>query len=126
MYRVSKTLLSKRRYPELHAYFKGYALLARNLYNAALFRLRQTFTMKGKDRLSANEQQVLDEIQLTMDKETQETRTVPYILFPGEDDACSRKPGFLCRAPDAVRTGSLKSSHPFHEELEGSLPGVPG
>ena len=60
MYMVSKTLISKKRYPELHAYFNGYALLARNLYNAALFRLRQTFTMKGKDRLSANEQQVLD------------------------------------------------------------------
>lgn len=67
MYRVSKTLISKKRYPELHAYFNGYALLARNLYNAALFRLRQTFTMKGKDRLSANEQQVLDEIRLTME-----------------------------------------------------------
>lgn len=66
MYRVSKTLISKSRYPELHAYFNGYALLARNLYNAALFRLRQNFTMKGKERLSANEQQVLDEIQLTM------------------------------------------------------------
>ncbi|WP_368191675.1 hypothetical protein [Blautia sp. 1033sp1_1033st1_G9_1033SCRN_220408] len=66
MYRVSKTLISKRRYPELHAYFNGYALLARNLYNAALFRLRQNFTMKGKEHLSANEQQVLDEIQLTM------------------------------------------------------------
>ena len=67
MYRVSKMLISKKRYPELHAYFNGYALLARNLYNAALFRLRQTFTMKGKDRLSANEQQVLDEIRLTME-----------------------------------------------------------
>lgn len=67
MYRVSKTLISKKRYPELHAYINGYALLARNLYNAALFRLRQTFTMKGKDRLSANEQQVLDEIRLTME-----------------------------------------------------------
>lgn len=67
MYRVSKTLISKRRYPELHTYFNGYALLARNLYNAALFRLRQNFTMKGKDTLSANEQQVLDEIRLAME-----------------------------------------------------------
>lgn len=67
MYRISKTLISKGRYPELHAYFNGYALLARNLYNAALFRLRQNFTMKGKECLSANEQQILDEIQLTME-----------------------------------------------------------
>ena len=66
MYRVSKTLLSKKRYPGLHTYFNGYALLACNLYNAALFLLRQNFTMKGKDRLSVNEQQVLDKIQLTM------------------------------------------------------------
>lgn len=67
MYRVSKTLISKKRYPELHTYFNGYALLARNLYNAALFRLRQNFTMKGKECLSANEQQVLDEIRLAME-----------------------------------------------------------
>ena len=122
MYRVSKTLISKKRYPELHAYFNGYALLARNLYNAALFRLRQTFTMKGKDRLSANEQQVLDEIRLTMEvkKLRKPGRYLTYSFLEKMMRAAGN-PDFF-----AVRTGSLKSSHPFHEELEGSLPGVPG
>ena len=68
MYRVSRTLVSKEKYPQLHAYFYGNAMLARNLYNAALFRLRQNFTSKGKDTLSANEQQVRDEILMTMEK----------------------------------------------------------
>lgn len=68
MYRVSRTLVSKEKYPQLHAYFYGNAMLARNLYNAALFRLRQNFTGRGKDTLSANERQVQDEIRQAMEK----------------------------------------------------------
>lgn len=67
MYRIIRTRISKDRYPGLFAYIQGNALLARNLYNAALFRIRQNFSMKGKEKLTENEQQVLDEIRLVMD-----------------------------------------------------------
>lgn len=67
MYRVTRTRISKDRYPGLFAYIQENALEARNLYNAALFRIRQNFSMKGKENLTANEQQVLDEIRLVMD-----------------------------------------------------------
>ena len=35
---------------------------AKNLYNAALFRIRQIFTARGKESLTENEQEVMDEL----------------------------------------------------------------
>lgn len=67
MYRSSRTLVSGKRHPELHAYLSGHSMLARSLYNASLFRLRQNFTMKGKSSLSQNEQQVQNEIRKTVE-----------------------------------------------------------
>ena len=70
MYHVSKTVISKAKHPTLHEYLQGYCCLSKNLYNAALFRLRQNFTAKGKEHLSDNELQVQNEISLTLESTT--------------------------------------------------------
>jgi len=65
-YCVSQTNVSEKRKSELTAYFDKLSFLSERLYNAALFRLRQQFTMKGKSSLSANEREVHDEIEKTI------------------------------------------------------------
>ena len=41
MYKVSRIVVKKKEYPEYHSYFTTLGLLATNLYNASLFRMRQ-------------------------------------------------------------------------------------
>lgn len=61
-----RTLLKEQENSELYDYAYGCMVLSRRLYNAALFRLRQNFTARKKDVLTANEKQVMDEIMLTV------------------------------------------------------------
>ena len=63
---TSQTLLRKADNPELYEYSCTCMELSRRLYNAALFRLRQNFTGRGKESPTANERQILDEIELTI------------------------------------------------------------
>ena len=66
MYRVSKTVVKQSEHPELFALFTKYGVLATNLYNAGLFRVRQNFTMHGKEVLHPLEQEVKLEIERTV------------------------------------------------------------
>lgn len=63
MYRVSKTVVKQTEHPELFSLFNRYGVLATNLYNAGLFRVRQNFTMHGKEVLHPLEQEVKQEIE---------------------------------------------------------------
>lgn len=65
MYCVGRNIITKTKYPELHALFEKDASLAKLLSNAALFRLRQNFTSRNKEKLSPNEIEVLSEIDTT-------------------------------------------------------------
>lgn len=65
MYKVSRIVVKKTEYPEYHSYFTTLGLLATNLYNASLFRMRQNFTVRGKEHPSDLELQVQKEIQQT-------------------------------------------------------------
>lgn len=66
MYRVSKTVVKQTEHPELFSIFNRYGVLATNLYNAGLFRVRQNFTMHGKEVLHPLEQEVKQEIERTV------------------------------------------------------------
>lgn len=66
MYRVSKTVVKQSEHPELFTLFSKYGILANNLYNAGLFRVRQNFTMHGKNTLHPLEQEVKLEIERTV------------------------------------------------------------
>ena len=62
MYQVVTILITKKNMPALHAFFCLMCSLAKNLHNAALFRLRNHFTARKKDSLTDNEKEVEDEI----------------------------------------------------------------
>ena len=64
MYYTVPIIVSKASNKALFDYFKTNALLAKNLKNAVLYRLRQSYTAMYKETLSDNEKEVLDEMEL--------------------------------------------------------------
>ncbi len=58
MYKSIQMFITKQHYPEAYTYFLDNARLAKNLYNASLYRIRQTFTAHNKSVLTTNEQEV--------------------------------------------------------------------
>lgn len=66
MYCVGRNIVNKHKQPELHELFSSYSGLAKNLSNAALFRLRQNYTARSKASLTENEREVLSEIEATV------------------------------------------------------------
>ena len=65
MYCVGRNIVKKKRSPELHELFGHDCALAKNLSNAALFRIRQNFTARAKESYTDNEREVLAEIEAT-------------------------------------------------------------
>ena len=63
-YGVVKIYISEDRYPDLYAWLDDMSHKAKRLKNASLFIVRNNFTAHGKDSLTANEQEVQDEIAL--------------------------------------------------------------
>jgi putative transposase len=63
MYFVTKTIINPKH--ELYDYCSTMTALSKNIYNAALFRVRNIFTGFNKDSLSDLEQEVFDEVRLT-------------------------------------------------------------
>ena len=59
MYLVTKTNINPKH--ELYDYCVAMTALSKNIYNAALFRVRNIFTGFNKDSLSDLEQEVFDE-----------------------------------------------------------------
>ena len=64
-YNARPIIITKSRYPDIWEYLHRNACLSKNLYNAALFRVRQNFTGRKKDVLTPLEQEVKDEIMRT-------------------------------------------------------------
>lgn len=64
MYQVRQYVISKTSYPEWFDYFDSQAHLACNLYNAALYRIRQIFTGWDKTVRSDHETEIFNEINL--------------------------------------------------------------
>lgn len=64
MQKVMKIWISKTNHPKLFYFAKKNALLSKCLYNAALFRMRQTFTGWNKEKRTANENEIFTELEL--------------------------------------------------------------
>lgn len=60
MYTVSQIIISETKYPSLYQYAIKNSELANNLYNAALFRIRQIFTGYDKQIRTKNEKAVFE------------------------------------------------------------------
>ena len=79
---VTKLNIRQARYPELYAYLDDMSRKAKLLRNAALFRIRNNFTIRGKDCPTAHELEVRDEVQAL------------YDAYPSQKEIKSVIPGF--------------------------------
>ena len=64
MYLADTTVLSKGKYPEIFDRMEKNLRLSKNLYNAALFRIRQVFTGWEKTVRTGNEEEVFREVRI--------------------------------------------------------------
>ena len=64
MYLADTTVLSGTKYPEACAQMEEYLRLSKNLYNAALFRIRQVFTGWDKEDRTENEKEIFEEVRI--------------------------------------------------------------
>lgn len=119
MYRVSKTVISKAKYSQLFSYLQDNSALATALYNAALFRIRQNFTARGKDILTANEQSVRDEISLTVKTyPLQMPKSMLSYLFLEKMMRVNANPDFFAGLPMQSSQAILKNAvHDFKSWL---------
>ena len=80
MYSVVKLHIKENRYPKLFEYCTEMSAKSKRLRNAALFRIRQWYTAYGKDQVQRNQQDVIDEVLLTMKLSGREKpgRVIPY------------------------------------------------
>lgn len=68
MYLADTTVLSKGHHPDFYDYMERMSVLAKRLYNAALFRLRQAYTGWEREARTANEKAVFEEIRVMQAK----------------------------------------------------------
>ena len=80
MHSVVKFHIKENRYPKLFEYCTEMSAKSKRLRNAALFRIRQWYTAYGKDQVQRNQQDVIDEVLLTMKLSGREKpgRVIPY------------------------------------------------
>ena len=110
MYRVSRILVSKRKQPQLYMYLSEYAKLAKNLHNAALFRMRQNFTAYGKTALSGNELAVRAETQLVHEKYGSEVKQVLSYVQLERMMRLTENPDFFSELPMQTAQQILKQT----------------
>ena len=58
-------LVSQSNYPDLYQVYDKDSMLAKNLYNAAMFRIRQTFTGWDKNSSTDSEKEVFAAVRRT-------------------------------------------------------------
>ena len=111
MYSVSRTVVKLKDYPELFHFFGEMGVLATNLYNAGLFRVRQNFTMHGKESLQPLEEEVRQEIFRTVNakKLGMPKRCMSYLLLE-KLMRITWNPDFFCRSAYAVCTAHHPAS----------------
>ena len=85
-------LVSQSNYPDLYQIYDKDSMLAKNLYNAAMFRIRQTFTGWDKTSRTDHENEVFEEIRIT--KQTYPGLKIKRVLR--RDSPCrQRKRSFI-------------------------------
>ena len=97
MYLADTTVLSKVKYPEIFEQMEKNLRLSKNLYNAALFRIRQVFTGWDKEVRTENEEEVFREVRI-MQAAYPKVKGAACALVPGTGCHHARKqePGFFC------------------------------
>lgn len=109
MYQVTRTVVKKTEHPEYNSYFSALGLLTTNLYNAGLFRVRQNFTIRGKEHPSELELQVQKEIQLTVkEKHTQTPKSCLSYEFLEKVMRVTKNPDFFAGLPMQLAQNILK------------------
>ena len=86
-------------------YFDTLAHKAKNLYNASLFRIRNTFTAHGKANVTSNEKEVLDELALLKGQETY--RVIGYMVLE-RLMRITQNPDFFAELPRQSAQATLK------------------
>lgn len=111
MYRVARTIVKQNKHPELHRYLVENGVLATSLYNASLFRIRQNFTMHGKDVLHPLEQEVREEIQRTIaEKHLGAPKRCMSYLFLEKLMRTTGNPDYFSKLPAHVAQHVLKQA----------------
>lgn len=64
MYLADTTVISGTKYTEICKQLEQYLCLSKNLYNAALFRIRQVFTGWDKENRTENEKEIFEEVRV--------------------------------------------------------------
>ena len=103
MYRTDRIYVNAQH--EMFPYFDQLAHKAKNLYNASLFRIRNTFTAHNKTNVTSNEKEVLDELALLKGQKTY------YILGWAitKIDASYTKSRLFYRFTDAICSSNCKA-----------------
>ena len=95
-------ILSEDNFKQIFAFAEQYSKLAKALYNAALFRIRQVFTGWDKgDNRTPLEQSVFDEIECAKEAYGK--------LSCRQDFACKSKSRLFCRSAHANSTEYCKT-----------------
>ena len=81
-------LVSQSNYPDLYQIYDKDSMLAKNLYNAAMFRIRQTFTGWDKTSRTDHENEVFEEIRIT--KQTYPGLKIKRVLSQWIGGYCGR------------------------------------
>jgi putative transposase len=110
MYRVSRILVSRRKQPQLYTYLAEYSQLAKNLHNAALFRMRQNFTAYGKTDLTDNEAAVMAEIRLLQEHYGSDIRQVLSYVQLERLMRVTENPDFFSGLPMQTAQNILKQT----------------
>ncbi|NDV70461.1 hypothetical protein, partial [Dysgonomonas sp. 25] len=101
MYKSKQILISKRKEPELYTYLEDLGFLAKSLYNASLFRIRQNYTGRWKEALSENEEFVAEEIRQVLSRypHLQKPKSVLTYTFLEKLMRVTENPDFFAGLP---------------------------
>ena len=111
MYQVTRTVIKKTEYPEYCSYFSALGMLSTNLYNAGLFRVRQNFTICGKEHPSDLELQVQKEIELTVkEKHTKKPKSCLSYEFLEKLMRVTENPDFFAGLPMQLAQNVIKQA----------------
>ena len=103
MYRIDRICVNTQH--KMFPYFDKLAHKAKNLYNASLFRIRNTFTAHGKTSLTSNEKEVLDELALL--KGQKDYRVLGYVMLE-RLMRVTRNPDFFADLPMQAAQATVK------------------
>ncbi len=111
MYQVTRTVIKKTEYPEYCSYFSALGMFSTNLYNAGLFRVRQNFTIRGKEHPSDLELQVQKEIELTVkEKHTKKPKSCLSYEFLEKLMRVTENPDFFAGLPMQLAQNVIKQA----------------